>query len=432
MERRSFVKSLAAAAMAAPFVPELGQALSMQLDQLRAQLQAIGNDQALWQRVRGEFLLDPGLIHLNCGSLGASPRPVIEAVASYLRQLESDPVHNEWGGLGEGMEEVRAQAAAFIGAQIDELALTRNTTEGMNAIADGLDLKKGDEVLTTNHEHGGGMVCWQSLASRRGVKIRYLEMPVPLRDQAQFLELVEQHITRRTRVCSFSHVDTITGAQLPLAGIARITRPRNILLVCDGAQAPGMLQVDVKALGVDAYASSSHKWMLAPKGCGLLYIRKEVQKRVRPTLLYDGYGAYTASVGTRDVAQILGHGVAMDFHNAIGRHRVEARCRELNRFMREGLLKIPALKLLTPEQPELNSGMATFALDENKGRNAEIAGRLFKEHRIIVKAAQGTYAYVPDQDAPRQNYNALRFSTHIFNDEAQVQRTVELLARMLA
>jgi len=141
---------------------------------------------------------------------------------------------------------------------------------------------------------------------------------------------------------------------------------------------------------------------------------------------------YTGSVGTRNVPQILGHGVAMDFHNAIGRDRVEARCRQLSRLMRARLQEIPALTLLTPDQPELSSGMVTFALDESRGRNGEIVGRLYKEHNIVGKPAQGTYAYVPEPDVPRENYNALRFSTHIYNSEEQVGRAADILTEMLA
>jgi isopenicillin-N epimerase len=431
MERRNFVKGLAASLFAIHLSPKLGEGLIDRFRVLEEDLGKARDKRSFWRRVRQEFLLNPDLVYLNCGSVGSSPRVVVDAVANYMYEMEGDPLHNEWGGIGAWMEDVRSRAAEFIGAEEREIILTRNTTEGMNAVATGLRLKAGDEVLTTNHEHGGGMVCWQYLARHFGVKVRYIKMPDPVENKEQILDLVEQHITPKTRVCSFSHVDTITGLQMPIADIARITRARDILLVCDGAQAPGMLDVDVMALGVDTYASSSQKWMLSPKGCGLLYIRRGVQDRVQPVMLYDGYRAYTASMGTRNVPQILGHGVAMDFHNAIGRAHVEARIRQLNSLMRERLKQIPALRLLTPEQPELSSGMVTFAVDPNKGRNGDIANRLFEVHNIIVKPAQGTYAYVPNPSPPRENYNALRFSTHIFNSEAQIERTADILAQML-
>ena len=195
-----------------------------------------------------------------------------------------------------------------------------------------------------------------------------------------------------------------------------------------------MLDVDVKALGVDTYASSSHKWMLAPKGSGLLYIRKEVQDRVQPIMLYSGYAVYSGSGGTRYVPQILGHGMAMGFHNAIGRTKVEARCRALSRLVRARLREIPALSLITPEQEAMSSGMVTFALDPAKGTNAEVFNRFKDAYNVILKPAQGTYAYVPEDHVPgpRPSYNAIRVSTHIFNSEDEVERMAELLGKMLA
>jgi isopenicillin-N epimerase len=434
MERRTFVKSLAAAVAAAQVLPAAGEALEQQVERLHTAVGAAGSDAKLWQRVRREFTLNPGLVHFNCGSIGATPRLVVDAVANFMREQEADPYHNEWGGLGAGLEVVREKAAEFLGASKDEVTLTRNTTEGMNAVASGLKLKKGDEILTTNHEHGGGIVCWQYLAKHYGVKMRYVEMPNPVKNKAEILERIASQINKRTRVCSFSHIDTITGLQMPMADIALLTRPKDILLVCDGAQAPGMLNVDVKALGVDAYASSSHKWMLAPKGSGLLYVRKEVQDRVQPIAFYDGYGAYSASMGTRNVPQILGHGVAMDFHNAIGRDKVEARCRQLSMLARTRLREIPALTLLTPDQEELSSGVVTFALDKAKGDRGTIVKRFWDEHNIILKPAQGTYAYVPEEQVkgPHANYNPIRVSTHIFNSEVEVERLAELMKAMLA
>jgi selenocysteine lyase/cysteine desulfurase len=198
------------------------------------------------------------------------------------------------------------------------------------------------------------------------VRANYFKIPNPVQDKEQFLHLLEEHLTRRTRVVSLMHVDTITGMVYPLADVARITKPRSILLVCDGAHSPGMLNVNLKSLGVDTFAASSHKWMLAPKGSGLLYFRHEVQDRMHPVSLYSGYKIYTASMGTCNVAHILGHGVAMDFHNTRGRDRVEAHCRQLSNRLRSHLLQIPRLRLMTPMQPKLSSGLVTFAVDGMK------------------------------------------------------------------
>jgi selenocysteine lyase/cysteine desulfurase len=417
MHRRSFVKKMTVGAAAA--LASSRPVLAADISSLCDELKTASSESAFWARVRKEFLLNPGLVHLNTGSLGATPRRVLEAIAGWIYELEGDPVSNVFGPLGHRMEDVRKKAADFLGADLDEVVLTENTTSGMNAVAGALIgiLNPDDEVLTTNHEHPGGSVCWDYLVKHHGVKVVQIPMPAPAKDKGQILELVAGHITPRTRVCSVSHVETITGLQMPLAEIAAITRPKDIFLVCDGAQAPGMLKVDVKALGVDTYASSSHKWMLAPKGSGLLYIREEVQDRIQPLLLSTGYQAYTSASGTRNVCQILGHGLAIDFHNAIGRERVEARCLALSLHLRRRLMENSALRILTPTQAELSSGIVTFAL--LRGNNEKVYERLHREHDILVKVV------------PKPEYNALRFSTHVYNREEELDRTACAIATLL-
>ena len=430
MKRRRFLRSLSLRLGVLPFLPEAAEGISDLLHRLSTDLESAGTQEDLWRRVRGEFRMNPGLTHLNCGTLGATPRLVLDAVASAMREMEGNPAVKMFRWGGDQMEGVRARAAEFIGAELEEVAFTRNTTEGMNAVATGLHLKAGDQVLTTNHEHGGGMTCWQYLRKHRGIEVVYIRMPREVRSKQQIVDLVREQLTPRTRACSFSHIETITGVQMPLADIAAITRPLGIILVCDGAQAPGMLDVDVKALGVDTYAFREHKWMLGPKGSGLLYIRKEAQNRVQPAFLFDGYRGYTASGGTRDVAGILGQRVTMDFHDAIGRDRVEARCRQLSAYLREQLNELSGLHALTPPDPHLSGALLTFALD--RGDSGEIRNRLNQEYQILVKGAQGTYAYCQEEGLPRENYNAIRFSTHIFNDEADIDRCVDILGSLLA
>jgi selenocysteine lyase/cysteine desulfurase len=419
MNRRSFMTSLTVGLPCTAALAEAGQALADGLSTLGRELQSARDESSVWAAVRKEFLLNPGLVQLNTGSLGSTPRRVLDAVAAWMYELEGDPVSNVYGLLGHRMEEVRKKAADFLAANLEEVVLTENTTSGMNAVAGALIeiLRPGDEVLTTNHEHPGGAVCWDFLVQHHGVKVVPIPMPAPVKDKGEILDLVVRHITPRTRVCSFSHVETITGLRMPLPEIAAITRPKEIFLVCDGAQAPGMLKVDVKALGVDTYASSSHKWMLAPKGSGLLYIRKGVQDQIRPLALSTGYQAYTSASGTRNVAQILGHGLSMDFHNAIGRDRVEARCRALCDHLRRRLLENSALKLLTPTQAELSSGIVTFSL--LRGSHEKVYQQLHAEHEILVKVV------------PKPEYNALRFSTHVFNREEELDRTADALASLV-
>ncbi|MFT5141802.1 MAG: selenocysteine lyase/cysteine desulfurase [Rhodothermales bacterium] len=427
MDRRAFLTRAPAAAalgLAPGLVPHnetlrlLGQvdpSVTRRLDALGQASRTLPDDE-FWKAVRTEFMLNPGVAHFNCATLGATPHVILDAIAAAMREIEGSPAVNVFGPVGARMVEVKRQAAAFLGSKPDETVLTRNTTEGMNMVAEGIDFQPGDEVLTTTHEHHGGLVGWEHAEKYRGIRIIKVPIPAPARDAGQIVQAIRDGITDRTRVISVSHVCTITGIRMPLAQIAALARPRGILLVCDGAQAPGMLEIDVKALGVDTYASSSHKWMLASKGTGLLYIRKEIQERVHPIFLFSGYSPYTASSGTRNVAQILGHGVAMAFHQRIGVAKVEQRCLSLAALLRDQLAALEGLHFLTSSDPELASGIVSVGLD--RARNGEVATAL-RSQDIIVKVIP-----IPD-------YNGLRFSTHIYNSERDVERLVTALQKLL-
>ena len=412
MRRRTFLHQMSAAAV----VPWLAGA-SRDLADLRRSLASTPDEADFWKEVRSQFLLRPGLVHMNSATIGATPRPVVSAFTDFLWEVESNPQEEVFGAAGEQrMEDVRARGAAFLAADLDEVALTRNTTEGMNHVAQGLVLQPGDEILSTDHEHPGGSVCWEWLAERTGAEIVRIPMPATAPSADQVVDLVKQHLTPRTRVCSFSHVSTMTGLVMPMAAIAEVTRPRDVLLACDGAQAPGMLSVDVHALGVDTYASSSHKWMLAPKGSGLLYIRKEAQERVRPLTLRSGFHVYSASGGTRSVAGILAHGVAMDFHDTIGRDKVEARCRALRRTLREALADVEGVKILTPEEEDLCGGILTISL--LRGDAGKVRATLANDYDVVLKRGSA-------------QYNAIRISTHIFNDESDIERAASALSEVM-
>jgi isopenicillin-N epimerase len=438
IERVDFLKRFGGALAGAPFLDAALRSIEDRLKKLAADLESSDSDEARWRRVRREFQMNPGVTHLNCGTIGSTPRLVLDAVVETMREIEGNPAALMYGWGIEQMEDVRARMAMFIGADLGEVALARNTTEGMNAIARGIDLVPGDQVLTTDHEHGGGMVAWQHLRRHHGAEIVYAEMPTPVMDARQIVDLLAERVTPRTRVCMVSHVDTITGVRMPLADIVETMHARDILVVCDGAQAPGMLDVDVHALGVDAYVTSGHKWMLAPKGTGLLYVRAEAQSRIHPTFLHSGYQAYTASGGTRDVATVVGQGVAAAFHDVIGRGRIEARGRELNRYLRARLSEVDAVRLLTPEAAELSGSVLTVALGDyetNRASGADsgsIVGRMRSEYDIVLKRAQSTYAYSEEPGLPSRSHNAIRFSTHVFNDEVEIDRCVDVLQRMLA
>jgi selenocysteine lyase/cysteine desulfurase len=430
MERRGFFKGFAGALAVAYTLPEVAEAMFDYLAQLRVDLASAPDQKRLWQRVQSEFLFEPGLLHFNNGSIGATPRAIVEAHKAYIDRFETNPYTYAWSGFSDKkLVDVTPKAAGFLNAGPDEILLTRNTTEGMNLISTGMRLKAGDEILTTDHEHAGGINCWHHMAQMQGVTVKKIHLPVPATSKEEILELVEDGITPRTRVCSFPHLTTTTGLIMPLAEIARITRPKDILLVCDGAQAPGMLDVDVRQLQVDAYASSSHKWMLAPKGTGLLYVRKEVQDRIRPVTTWTAggsqYAAYTASGGTRNTPMLLAYGDTMDFHTALGRPRVETRVRQLTTYLRRRLRPIGNLVSVTPDDPELSAAMTSYEI-EGPSSVAALKEELSRR-QIIIKSTGYSSAGLGMQ-VPVRNVSVIRLSTHIYNSEDQIDRLADEIA----
>ena len=233
--------------------------------------------------VESEFLLSRGLAYLNTGTIGPCRRATIEATQAAWETLEANPVAHYGRDAGrELIEDTREVAAGFLGCDLDELALTTSTTSGMNAIAQGLRLAPGDRVLLTDQEHSGGLHCWQYLARYHGVHLDVAPIPRGEFRAAEIVAAMERGIRSETRVISVSHVLSSTGLRMPIAEIAALAKSKGILCVVDGAQAVGAIRVNVRDLGCRAYATSGHKWLMGPKGTGLLFIAKDAQPVIRP------------------------------------------------------------------------------------------------------------------------------------------------------
>lgn len=363
--------------------------------------------------LRAGLLLPKDLAYFNCGTLGPTPRRVIEECFEVWRKLEQDPANEGFGSILAMAERTREKAAAMLDCDKDELAVTRNTTEGMNAVAQGLHLQKGDRVLTTDHEHEGGSVCWKYFAKHAGAQIDRVALPVPPASADELVKLLEAKLTRRTRVISVSHVTFTTGLRMPIARLAALAHANHALLVVDGAQAAGAVAVDVKALGCDAYAASGHKWLLGPKGTGLLYIRKSAAERILPLLLDQGRSVYTTSMGSGNVVGIVGLGLAIDCLAAVGMDKIEKHNLELAEYLCGKLKGLPGLKIISPARGELASPLVAVSLA--KADNGAVATQLREKHRIVVKVL------------PKEVPAGLRFSCHVYNNKADCERLADAL-----
>jgi selenocysteine lyase/cysteine desulfurase len=367
------------------------------------------------KNLRSQLLVPPSRIYLNTGSLGPSPQSVIDVVLSSMKKLESNPAPENWGALGNEMETVRSKIGGFINAPAEDIILTRNTTEGLSLIGQTLKLNQGDEIITTTREHGGGEVGFEYMAQRDGATLRRVELPMPAKSVAEIVETIESALTENTRVLLLSHVNTITGMKMPIEKISSLIKARNIWLIIDGAQAPGLIDVDIENLGVDAYASSGHKWMLGPKETGFLYLSKNLQEKFKPVFTSKGFKSYSASSGTRNIAQFIGLGKSVDIHNEIGTKTIEKHCVDIADYCREKLSHIEGTSIISPTHKDLRTGIVSLKLE--KANNAEISG-LLAEKDIIVKTLPGI--------------NALRFSCHLFVSKEEIDRLAAELDTLLA
>ncbi len=414
MSRRGFLKGLPSGATAVGLAAMAG----------RTSLEAIGqaarapmSDEAFWKTVRDEFLLDKDWVYLNNGTLGPTPKPVYYTLVEKYHDLAQDPgqPNTDQRDAADG---VRRKAAAFIGADFDEIGLIRNTTEGMNFMLGGLDLQSGDEILTTFHEHGGGMNPCNLKAKRNGVVVKVVKWPAPAEDPNVILNAFNDAITPRTRVMMVSHAMYQTGSMVPLKELAALARSKNIITAVDGAHPVGMVELDMHDLGVDYYASSSHKWLCAPTGAGILYLRRASQDRLWPIMVASGWDDAKLGAARFDRQSqrahplVVAQGSAIDFQNAIGRDRVEARIRALGTYSRKQLSTLPGITFHTSANPQLCNGLLAFTLPGLE--NADIVETLKKRHRIWTR----TMAY---------DLNAVRIATHIYNTESQIDALVDAL-----
>lgn len=350
---------------------------------------------------------------MNNASLGMPPASVAEAVAAGYEALSREPLlgKNDLGGVIA--DRVVPGLAALLGAEADEMALTRNATEALHMGAVGVRLRPGDEVLVTSQEHPAGRRPWEFRAQRDGVKVNTVFIPSPFESGEQVVGLVEEALTPATRVLAFCHV-TRGGHLYPVADLCALARERGIVSHVDGAQAVGMFPVDLHALACDTYSASLHKWLLGPMGTGVFYVRRGVRDRVQSAFAHDATvdaPAYQPP-GTIGLPVRAGLAATLDFFETLGLEHVAARTRHLSDHLKRRLRETPGVTLLSgPDRVTSCPGSTIFELE---GLDAVEAVSLIAERaRIHIDEHQ------------RDGHNAIRISTHVYNTTAEIDRLVD-------
>jgi selenocysteine lyase/cysteine desulfurase len=349
------------------------------------------DEESYWAALRKQFLIPEDQVYLNNGTVGSSPMPVLRAVFDGYHETEKmaqdDPEDYPIWGYGS-WNEFRDPLAEFIGSTRDELALVRNATEGNSYVANGLDMKPGDEVLMTDQEHPGGEQPWNLRAKRYGIVVKKITLPKPVPDAATVLNLFRDAITPRTRVIFFSHITTVTGVVLPAKEICALARSKGILSAVDGAHVVGMMKLDVKELGCDLYTSSPHKWLQAPKGSGFIYVRDEVIDRLWNTIVTAGWdepklrAERFQRIGSSNVPALWGMRAAVKLANQIGMERIEKRHRATADYILAEMVKRGAQSWTSPD-PALRCAIA--AVNVEPIQIAAIENWMWKTKKIRIR-----------------------------------------------
>ncbi|MBI4551088.1 MAG: aminotransferase class V-fold PLP-dependent enzyme [Candidatus Latescibacteria bacterium] len=410
------------------------------LEEIRQSLERGGggpDDEAHWALVRKQFTFDHEKGHLNTGTLGASPLYVRRKTVELREVSEREPWHHQ-GWVHRCEQEAIQKVAALLNAQPGEITFTRNITESMIQVATGLDLRRGDVVVTTNREHGGGRVSWDMAHDWHGVHVENVPIPDVVEDAdgldeatiELFRHTFERYNTpkyaKKKKLLSVSHIFSPLARRMPVKALCALAREYGYLSYVDGAQTVGMIRFDLHDIGCDFYGNSPHKWLLAPKGTGILYARNESiahLKGMHTKATWKSWKTNNAALsarpfgarGTHDVAACGGIGFAVDFLNLIGGiDRVEARGWGLACRLRDGIERLPGLKFITPNQPKhtpierrLSGAMTAFVLD-----GAGNMGEQLRNRYGIDFPASDRWA---------------RVSTHYYNTPAQVDRIVQAL-----
>lgn len=370
--------------------------------------------------VKGEYLFADGLTYLNTGTLGPCRRATVHETLKRWEDLESNPV-SFYGKFGAEpvAEKTRSVAASFLGCDPGEIVVTSSTTSGMNAIAQGLRLKPGDRILTTNHEHGGGLLCWKYFEKYYGAVIDTVSFAPEEHDTEAVLSRIRSGIRKETKLITVSHVLSSTGLRMPVTEISALARSHGVLCIVDGAQAAGAIHVNVRELGCHAYATSGHKWLMGPKGTGLLYIAKEAQSIIRPMQFEESYNTYNDTNGVVNLAAILGLAVAIEHLESIGIAKVEEHNLSLRNRLYGRLTNSKRLKLVSPAAGPLAAPMVAAVLPEDINKKAFVQ-MLLDKHRLSIRPTHDQFGF-----------NGIRFSTHIFNTAGEVDYAAAVVEKEL-
>ena len=420
--RRNFIKKSAIGLSAIPTLGFISKSNKDSLSNIKSSLSDL-SDNSYWNEVRNLFPTKKNQTYFNNGTLGVQPNYVLNSVIKDMQNNAINGAETDYKGNGPNLLSgygdfisIREKIGKIINCDYKEISLIQNATFGMNFVANGLDLKKGDEVINTNQEHGGGFAAWRQLAKRKGIVYKQAHIPVPVNSKEEIINSVVSLITKKTKLIAVPHIVSVYGTVMPIKEICAIAKSKGIFTVIDGAQTVGQIDVNVKNLGCDAYYSSLHKWLLSPAGSGILYLDKSISSTIWATLSSYNWdnntdiGFKLQQSGTGNPSLLVGLDASLDFFNMIGKDKWLNRIKFLGKFLRDNLKTLDNVDLISSSNEILCAGLTTYKVEGVTG--PELQKVMWDKERLQPRSV---------------GKELLRHSVHIYNSEDEISRSIEVI-----
>ncbi|WP_338876565.1 aminotransferase class V-fold PLP-dependent enzyme [Spirosoma sp. SC4-14] len=420
--RRTFFRQTAVAATGAltlpSFLPEAFAKSIPSADMGQKSATEWAQDEDFWAWVKSEYTVSPTILNLNNGGVCPQPKVVQDAHIRFYQYCNEAPSYYMWRILDQGRESLRAKLADLGGCSPEEIAINRNATEGLNTVIFGLNLKAGDEIVLTKQDYPNMLNAWKQREKRDGIKLVFLDLDLPSENDDVLVDTFVKAFTSKTKVVHVTHLVNWVGQVLPVRKIADEAHKRGIEVIADGAHSFALFDFKIPDLGADYYATSLHKWLCAPFGSGMLYIRQPKIKNVWALLSNnepDGPDIRKfESLGTRSFASEMAIGTAVDFHNSIGSARKFARAHYLKNYWMERVKDLPGVKLHTSLKPEFAGAVALFSIDGMKA--SEVDGQLMNKYKIHTTTIDW------------EHFHGVRVTPHVYHSPKDLDRLVTAIS----
>lgn len=375
----------------------------------------LATDEDYWWQIQQAYTVSPQIINLNNGGVSPSPMVVQNAVDRYNKLANEAPSYYMWRIMDQGREPLRENLAKYAGVSPEEIAINRNATEAIDTVIMGLPLQRGDEIVMTRYDYPNMLHAWRQRELRDGLKINYVELDLPAEDTELIVKKYVEQMTSRTKIVHVTHIMNWNGQIIPAKRIADEAHKRGIEVLIDGAHSFAHLEYKIPDLGGDYYGTSLHKWLSAPIGSGMLWVKKEKISKIFPLIPNDKPNSDNIrkfeNLGTRPFMIEQAIGQALNFQLAIGNARKEARLRFLKDYWAKEARKMPKIKMNTSLKPEFSGALAHFSVEGLEAGKME--GELFAKFKIHTSPTKW------------EKLDGVRVTPHVYTSLRDLDRLLE-------